>query len=56
MSERSPLAIEAGRLYDAYALDELPPELQRNSLDYYYLSIYPSLSEMRPLAPGDRPP
>lgn len=55
MSERSPLVAEAGRLYDAYALDDLPRALQRNSLDYYYLSIYPSLSEMRPFMPGDLP-
>ena len=42
--------------YDAYHLDDLPPALQRNSLDYYYLSVYPSLAEMRPLAGGDAPP
>lgn len=55
MSDQSPLAAEAGRLFDAYALDDLPRALRRNSLDYYYLSIYPSLSEMRPFAPGDLP-
>ena len=50
------LIAEASALYDAYQLDELPPALRRNSLDYYYLSIYPSLAEMRPLAEGDVPP
>jgi len=50
------LEAEAIRLYDEYRLDELPRALQRNSLDYYYLSIYPSLSEMRPLSPADAPP
>ena len=44
------LIAEAEALYDAYQLDALPPALCRNSLDYYYLSIYPSLAEMRPLA------
>ncbi len=56
MIELSPLAAEAARLYDEYRLDDLPPALQRNSLDYYYLSIYPSLSEMRPLKPEAAPP
>lgn len=55
-NDLSPLTIEATRLYDEYRLDELPRALQRNSLDYYYLSIYPSLSEMQPLAPDDVPP
>ena len=50
------LIAEAEALYDAYQLDALPPALCRNSLDYYYLSIYPSLAEMRPLAEGDAPP
>jgi len=50
------LIAEASARYDAYRLDELPPALRRNSLDYYYLSIYPSLAEMRPLAGGDAPP
>lgn len=56
MSDLSSLAAEAAHRYDAYGLDDLPPALQRNSLDYYYLSIYPSLSEMRPFTPADRPP
>ncbi len=56
MSDATSLIAEASGLYDAYRLDELPSALQRNSLDYYYLSIYPSLAEMRPLAEGDAPP
>lgn len=56
MTNPSPLAVQAARLYDEYRLDELPRALQRNSLDYYYLSIYPSLSEMRPLEPDEAPP
>ena len=47
---------QAEALYDAYQLDALPPALRRNSLDYYYLSIYPSLGEMRPLAEENAPP
>lgn len=55
MSE-SPLVAEAARLYDAYRLDDLPRVLRRNSLDYYYLSVYPPLSELTPLGPDDAPP
>jgi oxygen-independent coproporphyrinogen-3 oxidase len=56
MTHPTPLAAEAARRYDEYRLDDLPRALQRNSLDYYYLSIYPSLAEMRPLDPSDLPP
>jgi oxygen-independent coproporphyrinogen III oxidase len=56
MSSHSDLIAEATRLYDHFRLDELPRALQRNSLDYYYLSIYPSLAEMRPLAANQLPP
>lgn len=52
----SRLIAEATAAYDAYRLDELPVALRRNSLDYYYLSIYPSLREMLPLAAGEHPP
>lgn len=55
MSESS-LAAEAARLYDAYRLDDLPRALRRNSLDYYYLSVYPALPELQPLNPDDWPP
>ncbi len=55
MSAPSSLIAAATGRYDDYRLAELPRALQRNSLDYYYLSIYPSLAEMRPFAPGDEP-
>lgn len=55
MLEQSALISEASDLYDGYRLDALPNALRRNSLDYYYLSIYPSLSEMRLFAPGEAP-
>jgi len=56
MYDLSTLANEASHLFEKYQLDALPKALRRNSLDYYYLSIYPSLSEMRPLALDDAPP
>lgn len=56
MAEHSTLISTAAALYEACDLDALPRALQRNSLDYYYLSIYPSLSEMRPLQPFEAPP
>ncbi len=56
MTDAPSLIAAADALYDAHRLDELPPALRRNSLDYYYLSIYPSLAEMRPLGEGDAPP
>lgn len=56
MFNHSTLITRAAALYDELRLDALPRSLRRNSLDYYYLSIYPSLSEMRPLAPADAPP
>ena len=48
----SSLISAAQDCYDAYGLDNLPSAWQRNSLDYHYLSIYPSLRQMRPL-PND---
>ncbi len=47
----SHLISQAQDFYDAYQLDDLPGPLRRNSLDYYYLSVYPSLRQMRPLSP-----
>lgn len=43
----SKLIEAARRVYEQYKIDELPVPLQRNSLDYYYLSVYPGLQEMR---------
>jgi oxygen-independent coproporphyrinogen-3 oxidase len=56
MNSHASLVADASALYDEYRLEELPRALRRNSLDYYYLSIYPSLAEMRPLDPADPPP
>ena len=55
MNQHSRLVEEAEALYEAYQLDRLPRALQRNSLDYYYLSVYPSISEMREVDPPGRP-
>lgn len=55
MVEQSTLVSKASCLFDDYRLDALPLALRRNSLDYYYLSIYPSLSEMQPFNAADRP-
>lgn len=55
VGEASELVAIASAAYDDYRLDDLPRALKRNSLDYYYLSIYPSLKEMQPLD-GDLPP
>ena len=52
----SDLIEQASELYDAYGMESLPAALRRNSLDYYYLSIYPSLAEMRPFSVTDLPP
>ena len=35
MTDAPSLIAAAEALYDAYRLDELPPALRRNSLDYY---------------------
>lgn len=45
----------AAERYDAFEMDALPLALQRNSLHYHYLSIYPSLGELVPLLPETRP-
>lgn len=39
-------AAHAGSLYDELDLDALPPQLRRNSLDYYYLSVWPGLAHL----------
>src|ERR1700733_11491418 len=46
---------EATRLYQNWRMDELPNNLKRNSLRHYYLSVWPSLSEL-PLADTGRLP
>ena len=56
MRPLSPLIAKASDRYDDLRLDELPRPLRRNSLDYYYLSVYPSLSELRPVTEEVAPP
>jgi oxygen-independent coproporphyrinogen-3 oxidase len=46
MGESSTLIARARDLYRAYAMDQLPVVLRRNSIDYYYLSVYPGLKQM----------
>ena len=36
----------AEQLYHDYQMDNLPKELKRNSIDYYYLSVYPSIGSL----------
>lgn len=49
--ESSDLIAHAQLLYETHRLYDLPAALRRNSLDYHYLSVYPSLRQMRPLPP-----
>ncbi len=42
--------------YRAWGLAGLPPHLRRNSLDYYYLSIWPGLRHLSPVAELTLPP
>ncbi len=39
----------AEKKYDEYEMDKIPLSMQRNSHDYYYLSVYPGLMEMEDL-------
>lgn len=52
----SHLISQAKDIYGIYQLDNLPTLLRRNSLDYHYLSVYPSLRQMRPLSPDNSLP
>jgi oxygen-independent coproporphyrinogen III oxidase len=55
MDASSALAARARRLYFAYQMSEVPPPLRRNSIDYYYLSVYPGLKHMLAFSPDDLP-
>ncbi len=33
--------------FDLYEMENLPENLKRNSLNHYYLSVYPSIGQMR---------
>lgn len=45
-AEQSPLIEAAIEQYDIHDMHALPSDLQRNSKDYYYLSVYPGLRHM----------
>lgn len=47
--EHKSLIREAEDAYEGHRMDELPVGLRRNSLNHYYLSVYPGLLEMSPL-------
>ena len=53
--EMSSTIAAASDQYHEYELDQLPPELQRDSRLYYYLSVYPGLKNMVELD-TDQPP
>lgn len=55
MDASSALIARARDRYRAYAMDRLPPALRRNSLDHYYLSIYPGLKQMSSFGELARP-
>jgi oxygen-independent coproporphyrinogen-3 oxidase len=55
LQDTSPLVRKAEQLYDEFEMDALPPALRRNSLDYYYLSVYPSLKAMSELGANSLP-
>jgi oxygen-independent coproporphyrinogen-3 oxidase len=46
----------ARELYREWDMDALPAHLRRNSLDYYYLSVWPGLQKLHPVAELRLPP
>ncbi len=44
--EQSPLIQQSSEQYQALEMDQLPPDLQRDSRYFYYLSVYPGLKQM----------
>lgn len=50
------IAFQARRLYADWAVGDLPRHLQRNSLDYYYLSVWPGLTTLDVAEPSGLPP
>ena len=46
MKTQSELIDLSAQRYGEYGLGKLPRQLKRNSHDYYYLSVYPSLQDM----------
>src|SRR6266404_4932514 len=55
MGKSSTLIARARDLYHAYAMGQLPVALRRNSIDYYYLSVYPGLKQMSGFGKSTRP-
>lgn len=53
--EITDLQQNASQQYDTHEMDELPDSLYRNSLYYYYLSVYPSLKAMEEVKTEDAP-
>lgn len=53
--EATPLITESEHTYHELAMGELPPDLQRDSRYYYYLSVYPGLKQMKELEPEQLP-
>jgi coproporphyrinogen III oxidase-like Fe-S oxidoreductase len=47
--EAGKVVARARELYRDWDLAALPAHLQRNSLDYYYLSVWPGLGDLRPV-------
>jgi len=47
---------EARRLFAAWNLDALPAYLRRNGEDYYYLSVWPGLTQLEDVRDRDLPP
>jgi len=54
-SPESPLISQAGEQYQEFEMDLLPEGLARDSLKYYYLSVYPGLKQMHELTPDEQP-
>src|ERR1700742_3965822 len=50
LASRPVLAERAGQQFARWRLAALPPRLRRNGLDYYYLSVWPGLEQLAPLA------
>jgi oxygen-independent coproporphyrinogen III oxidase len=46
----------AGRLFAEWDIEALPSQFRRNNLDYYYLSVWPGLADLRPAGELRLPP
>jgi len=50
------LVARARERYRDWGVGDLPSHLRRNSLDYYYLSVWPGLRHLRPVGAHELPP